>query len=147
ANTPSAVCRTDCSLRRCGDGIRDFGESCDDGNRLGADGCSSLCALDTMLAGVLPPSWSFGGFPTFRVDPNGTMQLSYIRTADGRIMQIPADGRSNPWGLASFQQIALSHPPSGETGPGAVAVIAAGAGAGLAWVRRRRGRKGGANFL
>ncbi len=33
ADTPNAACRTDCRLRRCGDGIADdaFGERCDDG--------------------------------------------------------------------------------------------------------------------
>jgi cysteine-rich repeat protein len=31
---------------RCGDGIVDVGEQCDDGNQLSADGCSALCKLE-----------------------------------------------------------------------------------------------------
>jgi hypothetical protein len=38
--------------------------------------------------------------------------------------------------------VATSHPPAGDTGPAAVAVIASGAGAGLAWVRRKRRNDG-----
>ncbi len=32
---------------RCGDGVLDEGEQCDDGNRCGGDGCSAWCSLDT----------------------------------------------------------------------------------------------------
>ncbi|MEM9692979.1 MAG: DUF4215 domain-containing protein [Myxococcota bacterium] len=39
---PSA-CRTDCRLPACGDGFVDGGEVCDDGNRVGGDGCSADC--------------------------------------------------------------------------------------------------------
>jgi len=38
------LCRPDCTLRRCGDGILDAGELCDDGNTQGGDGCSADCA-------------------------------------------------------------------------------------------------------
>lgn len=41
-NAPSA-CRLDCTIPRCGDGILDGGEACDDGNTVGGDGCSSDC--------------------------------------------------------------------------------------------------------
>ncbi|MBI2636492.1 hypothetical protein HYW84_04180, partial [Candidatus Peregrinibacteria bacterium] len=34
--------------------------------------------------------------------------------------------------------IAPEHAPVGQTGPGAIAVMAAGAAAGWAWIRRRR---------
>ncbi|MDP2341044.1 MAG: OmpA family protein [Deltaproteobacteria bacterium] len=36
----------DCALPVCGDRVVDDGEPCDDGNRAGDDGCSSLCALE-----------------------------------------------------------------------------------------------------
>lgn len=39
---PSA-CRLDCSKPRCGDGILDGGELCDDGNTLGGDSCGADC--------------------------------------------------------------------------------------------------------
>lgn len=40
--TPSA-CRLDCTVPRCGDGILDGGEVCDDGNIAGGDGCAADC--------------------------------------------------------------------------------------------------------
>ena len=43
ANADPSPCRTDCTLPRCGDGIVDPGETCDDGNFTSGDGCSSDC--------------------------------------------------------------------------------------------------------
>lgn len=43
ANTPDAACRTNCQPQRCGDGILDGGEACDDGNVVSGDGCSGDC--------------------------------------------------------------------------------------------------------
>ncbi len=37
------ICRDDCTLRRCGDGLLDPGEVCDDGNLVTADGCRADC--------------------------------------------------------------------------------------------------------
>jgi cysteine-rich repeat protein len=34
------------TCKGCGDGIRDQGESCDDGNVLDGDGCSRTCSLE-----------------------------------------------------------------------------------------------------
>jgi cysteine-rich repeat protein len=36
-------CRTNCTIPRCGDGVLDGGEVCDDGNTIDGDGCSSTC--------------------------------------------------------------------------------------------------------
>lgn len=41
-DTPSA-CRPDCTIPRCGDGILDAGEACDDGNTASGDGCAGDC--------------------------------------------------------------------------------------------------------
>jgi cysteine-rich repeat protein len=38
-----APCRLDCTLPRCGDGILDGGEVCDDGNNGDGDGCAADC--------------------------------------------------------------------------------------------------------
>lgn len=38
-----SACRKDCTIPRCGDGILDGGEVCDDGNTAGGDGCSATC--------------------------------------------------------------------------------------------------------
>lgn len=40
--TPNA-CRTDCQAARCGDGVTDTGEQCDDGNRASTDACTAAC--------------------------------------------------------------------------------------------------------
>lgn len=39
-----SLCRLDCTLPRCGDGILDGGEHCDDGNTLDGDGCPADCS-------------------------------------------------------------------------------------------------------
>ena len=44
------ACRTDCTLPRCGDGVVDGGEECDDGNQESCDGCSRHCAIEPGLA-------------------------------------------------------------------------------------------------
>jgi cysteine-rich repeat protein len=46
---PSA-CRADCTVPRCGDGLLDAGEVCDDGNVVGGDGCSADCSETEVLA-------------------------------------------------------------------------------------------------
>jgi len=38
-----APCRPDCTVPRCGDGIVDAGEACDDGNTASGDGCAADC--------------------------------------------------------------------------------------------------------
>jgi cysteine-rich repeat protein len=39
----ASICRTNCTIPRCGDGIFDGGEVCDDGNVVDGDGCSADC--------------------------------------------------------------------------------------------------------
>lgn len=39
----SSLCRSDCSVPRCGDRRFDAGEVCDDGNTVDGDGCSADC--------------------------------------------------------------------------------------------------------
>jgi cysteine-rich repeat protein len=41
-DTPSA-CRKNCSVPKCGDGVLDGGEVCDDGNVVSGDGCAADC--------------------------------------------------------------------------------------------------------
>ncbi len=43
SDEPDAECRTDCQLPRCGDGVLDSSEVCDDGNNADSDGCSETC--------------------------------------------------------------------------------------------------------
>jgi cysteine-rich repeat protein len=44
SDAPGAICRTNCTLGRCGDGVLDPGEICDDGNTVAGDGCRADCA-------------------------------------------------------------------------------------------------------
>ena len=39
----SSFCRTNCTIPKCGDGILDGGEVCDDGNTSDGDGCAGDC--------------------------------------------------------------------------------------------------------
>jgi len=40
------ACRHDCKAARCGDGVVDAGEACDDGNTRAGDGCGPTCAAE-----------------------------------------------------------------------------------------------------
>jgi len=61
------VCRSDvCTVFRCGDGIRDPGEQCDDGNTVSGDGCSGDCRgrfaqMETPVAYTLRNVWMTQG--------------------------------------------------------------------------------------
>ncbi|MFN0252224.1 MAG: hypothetical protein ACKV2T_35435 [Kofleriaceae bacterium] len=49
-----AICSDTCSLRRCGDGAKDPGEACDDGNNVAGDGCNFDCTSSEVCGnGVL----------------------------------------------------------------------------------------------
>lgn len=39
----ATACRTNCTVPRCGDGVLDGGEVCDDGNTKSGDGCNATC--------------------------------------------------------------------------------------------------------
>lgn len=139
STSPDARCRPDCSLGRCGDGVVDSAETCDDGNRLSGDGCDRYCRteiadviepevvanqneiiIDAIASAPLqptsynlPPHFPFPQQPTFQQLP----------------MQLP---------LGQLQPLIAQRAPAGDTGPAAVAVIGAGAAAGMGWIRRRR---------
>ena len=61
----SAECREDCKLARCGDGILDLDEICDDGNTQAFDGCRADCQgrftkMQTPTARALLVVWTTG---------------------------------------------------------------------------------------
>ena len=47
------ACRSNCQRARCGDGVEDTGEACDDGDRDNADGCLNLCEVAECGDGIL----------------------------------------------------------------------------------------------
>jgi len=126
SNLPDAKCRTNCIQAGCGDGIMDSGETCDDGNDLDGDGCDRMCMKESMVAPDMTQIVFEGRQPTTITFPG---------------QQLPVQP---PLSLASLLPLLAQMPqlqaqvPVTQTGPAAVAVIAAGASAGFAWVRRRR---------
>ena len=53
SDEPDATCRTDCTAQRCGDGVEDSGEECDDGNDVDDDGCANDCMLPICGDGII----------------------------------------------------------------------------------------------
>ncbi len=203
-----------CYARRCiatpvmGNGLREPGEVCDDGNTADGDGCSSRgqlengqngcsvdgdCASGRCAEGTCAPCGSneecssalcVGGVcgnlcGNAFVDPgeecdrgpeNSDFQPNQCRTdcrnprcgdsitdkteqcddgniadSDGcdsacriEVRTVTIDLPLTPFRKQTAGEIARGHAPAGQTGPAAIAVMAAGGAAGWAWVRRRR---------
>lgn len=43
--TDGVSCRSNCTISRCGDGVRDYNEACDDGNNDDHDDCTNNCQI------------------------------------------------------------------------------------------------------
>ncbi len=115
-------CRTDCRNSRCGDRVLDSAEQCDDGLLNGnpvVSSCDLLCRRSTY------------GSPD---NPNLAQTID-LPLLPGQFIN-PLTGQVE----SSISTIATSRPPAGQTGPAALAAMAAGAAAGWAWIRRRRGK-------
>ena len=111
SNAPNAFCRLDCGLARCGDSVVDtFSEACDDGNRLSGDGCNVDCKREYAAPLASVQLFEF---------PRQLAQPVVQQTVASVAVDLPV------------------HAPVGNTGPASVAAMAAGAAAGVAWMRRR----------
>ena len=53
SNTKPDACRLDCTLPRCGDGVVDSSEQCDDGNSDDTDACKNDCTFNVCGDGVI----------------------------------------------------------------------------------------------
>jgi cysteine-rich repeat protein len=124
ANAAGSRCRPDCSLGRCGDAVGDPGEQCDDGNRLSGDGCSAFCFRERPAATLTQQP---AALPASVVDLPFTPMNQQPGTSNNTAASL-----TNP----SLQGL----PGTTDSGPEALAIMASGAAAGLAWMRRRRMR-------
>ena len=135
STSPNVLCRPDCSSSRCGDKTLDTSELCDDGNRLNGDGCDRYCRIEknpTQVASdisdpIRNPQFTNTGFPQFQnIQQYGFPQYPNFKQLP---YQLP---------LAQLRPIVQQKGPVGDTGPAAVAIVGAGAAAGLSWIRRKR---------
>jgi cysteine-rich repeat protein len=113
----------------------DTSELCDDGNRLNGDGCDRYCRIEknpTQVASdisdpIRNPQFTNTGFPQFQnIQQYGFPQYPNFKQLP---YQLP---------LAQLRPIVQQKGPVGDTGPAAVAIVGAGAAAGLSWIRRKR---------
>lgn len=86
SDTAPNACRTDCQPARCGDGAVDSGETCDDGNTTGCDGCSAECVVETGLGcgdGVPFPACGEACDDANTTDGDGCSSCSLERASGG----------------------------------------------------------------
>lgn len=135
-----ANCRPDCSVSRCGDGILDSVEQCDDGNRLGNDGCDRYCLNETETTVLAASTQSTT--VSEQIQASAPVSIAFNQQPVAQTVQFPNQPtfQQLPFQLplAQLAPLTTTQPPIGDTGPAAVAVIAAGAAAGFGYIRRKR---------
>ncbi len=158
---PNAHCRTNCSFARCGDATLDtVTEQCDDGNKLGGDGCDKYCRpqagaaqsvasnANTVQGQVVQLNYNLPG----STDEGGTAGSIAASSASSGIVAPTRPGVTGIEGTTggsptsptrNVQGTIVSPGPQNDgdlnaSGPAAVAVMAAGAAGGYAWIRKRR---------
>ncbi len=118
---PNAFCRPDCTFARCGDTVIDTPlETCDDGSQNGllTSSCNAFCQNGT-TSGVLPAS---------------VIELPFTPSLTFDDQPGSVDGST-----AVGQGVSGTKPPATTaSGPATIAIMAMGAAAGYAWMRRRR---------
>lgn len=98
----------------CGDGVVTFPEQCDDANRRNGDRCSDHCRIERGMIGQPLAAQ--------------VIDLSFV----------PSGFHPATPGPAVMPGSDVAHAPVGQTGPATLAIMAAGAALGGAWMRRRR---------
>ncbi|MEI8230560.1 MAG: DUF4215 domain-containing protein [Candidatus Peregrinibacteria bacterium] len=142
--SPDGHCRSDCRLGRCGDGIRDKSEQCDDGDNVSGDGCNAFCRNET----ITPVSKLIGQLNSGNdtQDTGNGSQNGNTGESNGKNEANQGNGNTQGNGgvtgsVTTLNPLTSGNGPVGKTGPASVLVIAAGAGVGLAWMRRKRKRR------
>jgi len=107
SNDPGATCRPDtCQLARCGDGIVDPFELCDDGNTVPGDGCRADCtgrwtSMYSNTFATLEAIWGSAPDNVYAVGESGTI-VHYDGVAWSRMATpTPVIGYSDVWGVGN----------------------------------------------
>jgi cysteine-rich repeat protein len=112
SDAAGAQCRVNCKLSRCGDGVRDPLEQCDDGNTIGGDGCRADCAgrwtqMPTDTFAYLNAVWGSAPEDVFAV---GDRKILHYDGSTWTSQALPAaveQGYTAVWGTASNNVYAL----------------------------------------
>ncbi len=105
AMDPGAMCRTDCKLARCGDGVVDPEEVCDDGNNVAGDGCRADCrgrwtAMASGTFASLQAVWGNGPTDVYAVGTNGTI-IHYDGTTWAPLQTLGDIAYKDIWGVGT----------------------------------------------
>ena len=101
SDTTPDVCRSNCKLPGCGDGVTDTGEGCDDGNPFENDGCTFACLVGAIVGKPIPYQESFDDAISFAgVGWWSTGQPKWVLSTGGplgtdlhpRFLFVPAGG-------------------------------------------------------
>jgi cysteine-rich repeat protein len=125
----------------CGDGIVAPSEECDDGNAVSGDGCSLSCSIETPLCGNGRVESGEQCDPPGDDGCNQLCQIVFLPKPAPPVPQSLPYAQVIPSQPLPYVLIPLARAPVGDTGPAAVAVLASGAAAGYAWMRRKKKRK------
>ncbi len=120
----------------CGNGRPDSGEECDRGGKNSdslPDRCRTDCRNPRCGDAIVDRDEQCD-------DGNGVSGDGCDRLCRIEVRTVTIDLPVTPLTAQTVGDIAKSRAPAGQTGPGAIAVMAAGAAAGWAWMRRRRGK-------
>ena len=125
------ACRNGTCVNVCGNGVVDAGEECDDGVRnddLASNACRTNCRNPRCGDGVADRNEQCD-------DGNGVSGDGCDRLCRIEVQTVNID-------LPTSDQVASvvtqTRAPAGKTGPAAIGIMAAGAAAGWAWMRRRK---------
>lgn len=113
-------------VTKCGNGILENDEECEDGNVIAGDGCSEVCTNEIILKEDIEDHES---------GPEEDVVLPIVEEElplPEPIQEDPSFFDSRPVAMPVQQDIA------GNTGPAAVIFGAAGAAAGIGWIRRKK---------
>ena len=144
---PGNPCNSTCQIVAttfCGNGSLDPGEQCDDGvgnSDTTPDACRTNCGFARCGDGIIDMAEQCDDGNIQSGDGCSTLCVSESPSAPTTIAQIIDLPFLSGQQSSTLTQVATSRPPSGETGPGAVLAIAAGAAAGYAIMRRRQLKK------